>query len=70
MYVVLNQDGEVFTGIKRGKFQYSSDWSEAKPLGIDHTGYLLREKGNELIKETEIWNIYYSLQVGVGLAKH
>jgi len=54
MYVVLNQDGEVFTGIKRGKFQYSSNWSEAKPLGIDHTGYLLREKGNELIKETEI----------------
>jgi len=70
MYVVLNQDGEVFTGIKGGKFQYSSNWSEAKPLGIDHTGYLLREKGNELIKETEIWNIYYSLQVGVGLAKH
>ena len=54
MYVVLNQDGEVFTGIKRGKFQYSSDWSEAKPLGMDHTAYLLREKGNELIKETEL----------------
>ena len=54
MYVVLNQDGEVFTGIRGGKFQYSSNWSEAKPLGIDHTGYLLREKGNELIKETEI----------------
>ena len=54
LYVVMNQNGEVFTGIKRGKFQYSSDWSEAKPLGIDHTAYLLREKGNELIKETEL----------------
>jgi hypothetical protein len=51
---VLNQNGEAFTGIKGGKFQYSSDWSKAKPLGIDHTGYLLREKGNELIKETEL----------------
>ena len=54
LYVVLNQNGEAFTGIKGGKFQYSSDWSKAKPLGIDHTGYLLREKGNELIKETEL----------------
>ena len=44
LYVVLNQNGEAFTGIKGGKFQYSSDWSEAKPLGIDHTGYCQQKR--------------------------
>jgi hypothetical protein len=30
----------------------------------------LREKGNELIKETELWNIYYFQLHGVAHAKH
>ena len=53
-YVVINQDGEVFIGLRGGRFQYSSDWSEAKPLDLSNTYYLMREKGNELIKESEL----------------
>jgi len=53
-YVVLNQDGEAFVGMLGGKFQYSQDWSKAKPLGLSNTHYLMREKGNELIKESEL----------------
>ena len=36
-YVVVNQDGAVFTGLKGGEFQYSHDWSEAKPLDLSNT---------------------------------
>jgi hypothetical protein len=53
-YVVVNQDGEVFTGLKGGYFEYSHDWSKAKPLDISSTYYLMRVKGNELIKENEL----------------
>jgi len=53
-YVVLNQDGEAFVGMLGGKFQYSQDWSKAKPLGLSNTHYLMREKGNELIEESEL----------------
>ena len=53
-YVIVNQDGEVYTGLRGGKFQYSHDWSKAKPLGLSNTQYLMKEKGNELIKESEL----------------
>lgn len=53
-YVVINQDGAVYVGMKGGAFQYSYDWSEAKPLGLSNTHYLMRIKGNELIKESEL----------------
>ncbi len=53
-YVVINQEGGVFTGLLGGKFQYSHDWSKAKPLDLSNTFYLMREKGNELIKESEL----------------
>ncbi len=53
-YVVVTQDGKVFTGLKGGRFQYSPDWSKAKPLDLSNTYYLMREKGNELIKESEL----------------
>jgi hypothetical protein len=33
---------------------YSDDWSEAKPLFMDNTEMLLREKGTELVKESEL----------------
>ena len=33
-YVIVNQDGAVFAGLRGGKFQYSHDWSEAKPLDL------------------------------------
>lgn len=54
MYVVINQRGEVFTGLKGGYPQYSPNWAEAKPLCITNTNYLLKEKGTELIKESEL----------------
>lgn len=53
-YIVVNQDGEVFTGMRGGQFQYSPDWSNAKPLAKSSTYYLMRVKGNELIKENEL----------------
>lgn len=53
-YIVVNQDGAAYIGLRGGKFQYSYDWSEAKPLGLSNTYYLMREKGNELIKESEL----------------
>jgi len=54
MYVVVNQDGEVFIGLKNGYPAYSGNWSQAKPLFIENTKYLLREHGTELIKESEL----------------
>lgn len=53
-YVILNQQGEVFAGLKQGRPVYSSDWSEAKPLNISNTTMLkyLNQK-IELIKEEE-----------------
>jgi hypothetical protein len=53
-YIVVNQDGGVFVGLRGGYPQYSSNWSEAKPLFIENTSYLLKEKGTELIKESEL----------------
>jgi len=53
-YVVLNRDGGVFIGLRGGYPQYSYDWDKAKPLHIENTSYLLKEKGTELIKETEL----------------
>ena len=54
MYVVINQRSEVFVGLKGGYPMYSSDWSLAKPLHKENTNYLLKEKGTELIKESEL----------------
>ena len=53
-YIIVNQDGGVFVGLRGGYPQYSSNWSEAKPLFIENTKHLLREKGTELIKESEL----------------
>jgi hypothetical protein len=53
-YVVLNQDGEAFTGMKAGKFQYTADWKKAKPLPLSNTQMLMAEWGNELVKESEL----------------
>jgi hypothetical protein len=53
-YVVVNRDGQAFVGLKGGYPTYSDDWSEAKPLFIENTKYLLREIGNELLKTSEL----------------
>ena len=54
LYVVVNQNGEVYVGLKSGYPVYSNDWSQAKPLCITNTTHLLKEKGTELIKESEL----------------
>jgi hypothetical protein len=55
MYVVINREGEVFTGLIRGYTQWSYDWKQAKPLYVENTSRLLEENiGAELIKEEEI----------------
>jgi hypothetical protein len=53
-YVVINQNGEVYVGLKGGYPVYSNNWSQAKPLFIENTSHLLKEKGTELIKESEL----------------
>jgi len=53
-YVVVNQDGEVFTGMKAGQFQYTADWNEAKPLPLSNTTMLMTDPRNELVKEEEL----------------
>lgn len=53
-YVVMNQDGEVFSGILGGQFQYSENWLEAKPLPLSNTMMLMTDPKNELIKESEL----------------
>ena len=55
MYVVINQNGEVFTGLQRGYPVYSSNWDQAKPLNKENTTYLMNEKGVELISENEFF---------------
>ena len=54
MFVVVNKEGKVFTGLKGGYPDYSDNWSEAKPLFIDNTQYLLKENGTELINTKEL----------------
>lgn len=55
MYVVINKEGEVFTGLVRGYSQWSYDWLTAKPLHKENTTRLLEENlGAELIKKEEL----------------
>ena len=55
MYVIINREGEVFTGLLRGYTQWSYDWKQAKPLYVENTSILLEEnRGAELINEEEI----------------
>jgi hypothetical protein len=55
MYVVINREGEVFTGLIKGYSQWSYDWLKAKPLYKENTTMLLKSNiGAELIKEEEL----------------
>ena len=55
MYVVINREGEVFTGMKNGCVHWSYDWFEAKPLFKENTSWLLRHNsGAEILKEEEL----------------
>ena len=55
MYVVLNRDGEVYTGMIKGFAQWSYDWFNAKPLNKENTTWLLEHNlGAEIVKEEEL----------------
>ena len=55
-YVILNQLGEVFTGLIKGYSNWSYNWEDAKPLELHSINYLKRENKNiELIKEEEFY---------------
>ena len=55
MFVIINREGEVYTGLLGGYTQWSYDWKRAKPLHVENTTRLLEENmGAELIKEEEI----------------
>jgi len=53
--VVINQEGEIYTGLIGGCSQWSYNWTEAKPLHKENTSWLLRNNpGAEVIKEEEL----------------
>ena len=55
MFVIINREGEVYTGLLNGYTQWSYDWKQAKPLHVENTTRLLEENmESELIKEEEI----------------
>ena len=55
MYVIMNKNGEVFAGLLSGYPQWSSDWSNAKPLYRENTSFICNSNPNqyELINENE-----------------
>ena len=55
MYVIMNKNGEVFAGLLSGYPQWSSDWSNAKPLYRENTSFICNSNPNqyELINEKE-----------------
>jgi hypothetical protein len=56
-YVVMNQNGQVYVGLKGGKPEYSDKWSDYKPLHECNTTLLrFLDSKIELIKEEEFIN--------------
>lgn len=54
LFYVLNENGEVYTGMLKGKFNYSSNWGDGKPVHLEGTRYLRRENSKiELVKEED-----------------
>lgn len=55
MFVVVDRDGMVFSGMKDGYYDWSHNWVNAKPLYKENTEKLLAENpGAELMKESDI----------------
>ncbi len=53
--VTVIEDGRlVFSGMQYGEPKWDANWSNAKPLELSSTEYLLRNKKCELIKQEEI----------------
>ena len=54
-YYVLNQYGEIYSGMKYGKFQYHYDWNHGKPITKQGSTYLKLENPKiELVPENEL----------------
>ena len=55
MYVIMNNNGEVFAGLLRGYPQWSSNWGNAKLLYRENTSFICDSNPNnyELINEKE-----------------
>ena len=53
-YVVMCQDGLVFSGMQYGEPKWDINWNNAKPLELSSTEYLLRNKKCGLIRQEEI----------------
>ena len=55
MYVIMNNNCEVFAGLLRGYPQWSSDWGNAKLLYRENTSFICDSNPNnyELINEKE-----------------
>tara|TARA_R110000803_G_scaffold76337_1_gene140922 strand:+ start:264 stop:464 length:201 start_codon:yes stop_codon:yes gene_type:complete len=53
-YIVVNKQGQAFTGLAYREYLYSDNWDEAKPLRKANTTILLRQPGTELIKTDEL----------------
>ena len=55
LYVVMNQNSEVFVGLYEGKCQWSSQWHNAKPIPEQGATYIRYSNPKiELIKREEI----------------
>jgi hypothetical protein len=55
MFVVVNREGEIYTGLHGGYTQWSYNWDHAKPLFEESTSWLLkRNTGAEIINQEEI----------------
>jgi hypothetical protein len=42
-FVIVNKQGQVFSGMKQGYYDWSDDWLQAKPLYRENTQYVLEE---------------------------
>lgn len=55
MKIVVNKQGQVFSGLLGGLPVFSDDWDKAKPLHENSTTILKQyNKGLELIEESEL----------------
>ena len=53
-YIVITPEGLVFTGmVKGGCFEWSMDWTEAKPISFGGAKTIQRETKCEIINEKE-----------------
>lgn len=56
-FIIMNKYNEVFSGLKNGgKFKWSSDWNEAKPLEYSNTIFIrILNSKVELIKTQDFY---------------